>query len=85
MKLVSDQVRKDTVINIDDYSFEDCTFIRCTFVYSGKDFEMPNCRIVDCRIRLLGEADRITRLLMQFAMEPKAILKEQAVASTWVH
>ena len=85
MKLISDQVLKDTVINIDDYSFEDCTFIRCTFVFSGKAFEMPNCRIVDCRIRLLGEAARITRLLMQFAMEPKAIEKEQTMASTWVH
>ncbi len=85
MKLISDQVLKNTVINIDDYSFEDCTFIRCTLVFSGRTFEMPNCRIVDCRIRLLGEAARITRLLMQFSMEPKAIEKEQTTVPKWVH
>ncbi len=85
MKVIANQVLKNAVINIDDHSFDSCTLIGCTLVFSGKAFEMPNCRIVDFRIRLLGEAARITRLLMQFAMEPKAIEKEQTMAPTWVH
>jgi hypothetical protein len=85
MKVIANQVLKNAVINIDDHSFDSCTLIGCTLVFSGRTFEMPNCRIVDCRIRLLGEAARITRLLMQFSMEPKAIEKEQTMASTWVH
>ncbi len=85
MKVISNQDLKNAVINLDDHSFDSCTLIGCTLTFSGKDFEIQNCRMVDCRIRLLGEAARITRLLMQFSMEPKAIEKDQTVASTWVH
>jgi hypothetical protein len=85
MKVIANQVLKNAVINIDDHSFDSCILIGCTLVFSGKAFEMPNCRIVDCRIRLLGEADRIFRLLTQFAMEPETPQEEQTMTSTWVH
>ncbi len=85
MKVISNQDLKNTVVNIDDHSFENCTLIGCTLTFSGKDFEIQNCRMVDCRIRLAGDADRIFRLLTQFAMEPETPQKEQTMTSTWVH
>ncbi len=85
MKFIADQVLKDTLINIDDYYFEDSTFIRCTFVFSGKDFEIQNCRIIDCRIRLAGEADRIFRLLTQFSTESMTLEGMLTAESSWVH
>jgi hypothetical protein len=85
MKIIADQVLKDTLINIDDYYFEDSTFIRCTFVFTGKTFEIRNCKIVDCRIRLAGEAERIYRLLTRFYTESKTLEGMQTAESSWVH
>ena len=85
MKIIADQVLKDTLINIDDYYFEDSTFIRCTFVFSGKTFEMKDCKIVDCHARLRGEAARTIRLLKQLAMDPDTLEIEQTIGSSWVH
>jgi hypothetical protein len=85
MKLISNQDLKNTVINIDDHSFENCTLIGCTFLFSGKDFEIQHCRMVDCHIRLAGEADRIFRLLTQLAMEPETPKIERTMASSLVH
>jgi hypothetical protein len=85
MKILADQVLKDTFINIDDYSFEDSTFIRCTFVFSGKNFAIENCKIVDCRIRLEGEAGRIFRLLTQFPTVSKTLEETHTEESSWVH
>jgi hypothetical protein len=85
MKVISNQVLKNTVINLDDHSFDSCTLIGCTLTFSGKDFEIQNCRMVDCRIRLAGEADRIFRLLTQLAMEPETPKIEQPMGSSLVH
>ncbi len=85
MKIIADQVLKDTLINIDDYYFEDSAFIRCIFVFSGKTFEMKDCKIVDCRIRLAGEADRIFRLLTQFSTESMTLEGMLTAESSWVH
>jgi hypothetical protein len=85
MKLISNQDLKNAVINLDNHCFENCTLIGCTFIFSGRGFEMRNCRMVDCRIRLAGEADRIFRLLTQLAMEPETPKIEQTMGSSLVH
>ena len=85
MKVSSNQDLKNAVINLDDHSFDRCTLIGCTLIFSGKDFEIQNCRMVDCRIRLAGEADRIFRLLTQLAMEPETPKIEQTMGSSLVH
>jgi hypothetical protein len=85
MKVISNQDLKNMVINIDDHSFENCTLIGCTLTFSGKDFEIHNCRMVDCSIRLLGEADRMFRLLTQLVMKPETLRKEQTMGSSSVH
>jgi hypothetical protein len=41
--------------------------------------------MVDCRIQLEGEAERIFRLLTQFSTESKTLEGMQPAASSWVH
>jgi hypothetical protein len=85
MKVISNQDLKNAVINLDDHSFVNCTLIGCTFIFSGSGFEMQNCRIVDCQIRLAGEAARMIQLLGQLDIETETFENSQPVASSWVH
>ncbi len=85
MKVISNQDLKNAVINLDDHSFVNCTLIGCTFIFSGRGFEIKNCKIVDCHARLRGEAARTIRLLKQLAMDPDTLEIEQTIGSSWVH
>ena len=85
MKVISNQDLKNTVINIDGHYFENCTFTGCTLLFSGRAFEIKNCRIVDCNTRLRGEAARSIRLLKQLAMDPDTLEIEQTIGSSLVH
>ena len=85
MKVIANQDLKDAAIDLDDHSFENCTLIGCTLLFSGRGFEMQNCRIVDCRIRLAGEAARMIQLLGQLDRETETFEKSLSVASSWVH
>ena len=85
MKVIANQDLKNTVVNIDDHYFENCTFTGCTLLFSGRVFEIKNCKIVDCHARLRGEAARTIRLLKQLAMEPDTLEIEQTIGSSWVH
>jgi hypothetical protein len=85
MKVVVDQNLKNTVVNLDDHSFENCTFTGCTFVYTGRTFEIRNCRIFDCHARLAGEAARTVRLLQQLYLGPETPKLEQPMGSSLVH
>jgi hypothetical protein len=85
MKVIANQDLKNTVVNIDDHYFENCTFTGCTLLFSGRGFEIKNCKIVDCHARLRGEAARTIRLLKQLAMEPDTLEIEQTIGSSLVH
>ncbi len=64
--IVNEEIR-DRTIDIDDQFFLNCTLIRCTLVFSGQDFRMRNCRIVDCRVRLVGDAATMASPLEQLS------------------
>ena len=84
MKVIANQDLKDAAIDLDDHSFENCTLIGCTLVFSGRGFEMQNCRIVDCRIRLAGEAARMMQLLAQLDIVPETFEDSQRISSSLV-
>ena len=85
MKIIANQDLKDAAIDLDDHYFESCTLIGCTLLFSGKTFEMQNCRIVDCRIRLAGEAARMVQLLAQLDIAPETFEDSQPIGSSLVH
>jgi hypothetical protein len=48
--------------------FNDCSFYRVTFEYSGGPlYELNNCRLEDCELKLLGAANRTTEVLRRVA------------------
>jgi hypothetical protein len=67
MRAIINQEIRDSTIDIDDQFFLNCTLIRCTLVSSGQDFKMQNCRIVDCRVRWVGDAATTARPLEQLS------------------
>ncbi len=85
MKTIVDQDLKDAAIHLDDHYFKGCTLIGCTLIFSGRDFRMQNCRMVDCHLQLGGEAARMIQLLAQLDIAPEIFEDPQTVASSWVH
>ncbi len=85
MKIIVDQDLKDAAIDLDGRYFESCTLIGCTLTFSGRDFGMHNCRMVDCHLQLGGEAARMIQLLAQLDIAPEIFEDSQPVASSWVH
>ena len=65
MRAIINQEIRDSTIEIDDRFFLNCTLIRCTLVLRGQDFKIRNCRIVDCRVRLVGDAATMANPLEQ--------------------
>jgi hypothetical protein len=85
VKVMANQELKDTAIDLDDHYFKGCTLIGCTLTFSGRDFGMHNCRMVDCHLQLGGEAARMIQLLAQLDIVPEISEDSQPVASSWVH
>ena len=85
MKIIVDQDLKDAAIDLDNHHFKGCTLIGCTLTFSGRDFRMQNCRMVDCHLQLGGEAARMIQLLAQLDIAPEIFEDPQTVASSWVH
>ncbi len=85
MKIIANQILKNAVINIDDHYFENCTFTGCTLLFSGRVFEIKNCKIVDCHARLGGEAARTLRLLKQLFIESETLEGTKSIESSLVH
>ena len=85
MKVIANQDLKDAAIDLDGRYFESCTLIGCTLTFSGRDFGMHNCRMVDCHLQLGGEAARMIQLLAQLDIAPEVPEDSRPVASSWVH
>jgi hypothetical protein len=85
VKAIVDQDLKDTTIDLDDHYLKGCTLIGCTLTFSGREFKMENCRMVDCHLRLGGEAARMIQLLSQLDIVPESSEDSRTVASSWVN
>ncbi len=85
MKTIVDQDLKDATIHLDNHYFKGCTLIGCTLTFSGRDFRMQNCMMVDCHLQLGGKAARMIQLLAQLDIVPEIFEDSQTMASPWVH
>ena len=83
MKVIANQDLKDAAIDLDGRYFESCTLIGCTLTFSGRDFGMHNCRMVDCHLQLGGEAARMIQLLAQLDIETETFEDSQTNGSSW--
>ncbi len=85
MKVIAEQALKDTVLQMDDHHFEDCTITQCLLVFSGGDFSWTNCKFVNCQIRFVGAAGKTLNFLKHFGMVPQALKRAETVGSSSVH
>ncbi len=85
MKVIAEQTLKDTVLQMDDHHFEDCTITQCILVFSGGDFSWTNCKFVNCQIRFVGAAGKTLNFLKHFGMVLQAPKRAETAGSTSVH
>ena len=85
MKVIAEQALKDTVLQMDDHHFEDCTITQCILVFSGGDFSWTNCKFVNCQIRFVGAAGKTLNFMKHFGIVPEALKRAETAGSTSVH
>jgi hypothetical protein len=67
MQTVENQIfATDIVVLMDDKQFQSCKFDRCTLVYGGGDYYWIDCEFTECKVRLIGAAERSSRFLSSF-------------------
>ncbi len=85
MQVIAEQALKDTVLQMDDHHFEDCTITQCILVFGGGDFSWTNCKFVNCKIRFVGAAGKTINFLKHVGMGPQAPKRAETAGSTSVH
>jgi hypothetical protein len=64
--VVNETVENETLV-LEETLFIDSTIRDCHLVYSGGDFELSNCRLMNCKIHFMGSAARTNHLLKMIA------------------
>ncbi len=63
MKTVANQSLKNTVLEMDEHCFVNCSLSECILLFSGGNFGLVDCRIVNCEVRLAGAARKTIEFL----------------------
>ncbi len=63
MKTVANKNLKDAVIEMDEHYYVNCTLSDCVLLFSGGDFGLVECQIVNCEVRLAGAARKTIQFL----------------------
>jgi hypothetical protein len=66
MELISDQAFEGVTIQLDDRAYLRCRFVNCELMYGGGDYQIQECELASCSLKLFGPADRTLRLLPSF-------------------
>ena len=55
---------------LEDNIFIGCRLVACDLIYSGGDFSMTSCQVVNCRIHLRGTAANCKTLFISLGWIP---------------
>lgn len=56
----------DISVNLDGYSWQNCTFGNCEIIVSIGDYDLINCRFNNCRLTLRENAIAIAKVIEMF-------------------
>jgi len=85
VKTVANQNLKDTVLQMDEHCFVNCTISECTLLFSGGDFGLVDCEVVNCEIRFAGAARNTIQFLKRLTAGFQTLQAEITSESKLVH
>jgi len=66
MRVLKDQTIENDVLDLDDTCLINCTVRDCEIFYTGKNYAYRNTTFANCRLTLMGPAERTQRFLREF-------------------